>query len=160
MRWLVGSLVGGWCCLQWLSPALADDSNTCSVQRNQAGQLFANYSLANRLASEGAESYIEVKCSGRSSGTLKLSIDRSRTRAYNDVAKIRLVAANGIFIAVSSEFTSDSLQIPYSLPDGNGIGKLTYQVQISAPDRRLLQAARDYSVAVKAEGCGSFGTTR
>jgi hypothetical protein len=154
MRWLVRGLlaVGGWLyCFQWLSPALADNNSPCSILRSQTGQLFPNNSLATRLASEGTESFFEVKCSGRSSGILRLSIDGSRTRAHNDLVKIRLVTANGIFSSGSSEFTSDALRIPYSLLDGNGIGKVMYQVQVSAPDRRLLQAARDYSVAVSAE---------
>jgi hypothetical protein len=154
MRWLVRGLlaVGGWLyCFQWLSPALADNNSPCSILRSQTGQLFPNNSLATRLASEGTESFFEVKCSGRSSGMLRLSIDGSRTRAYSGFAQIRLVTANGIFGSSASEFTPGVLNVPYSLLDGNGEGKVMYQVQITAPDRQLLQAARDYSVAVNAE---------
>lgn len=144
--------IGSWlCCFHWLSSALADNSNPCSIQRNQTGQLFPNNSLATRLASEGAESFFEVKCSGKSAGMLRLSIDRSRTEAHSGYVQIRLLSANGIFNSASSGFTSDVLNVPYGIADGGGVGKVIYQVQISAQDRQLLRAARDYSVTVNAE---------
>jgi hypothetical protein len=154
MRRLVRGLlvVGGWlCCFQWLSPALADNNSPCSIQRSQIGQLFPNNLLATRLASEGAESFFEVKCSGKSSGMLRLSINSSRTRSHSGYVQIRLVSTSGIFNSSSSSFTSDMLNVPYGLLDGSGVGKVIYQIQISAPDRQLLQAARDYSVAINAE---------
>ncbi len=144
--------VSGWLCFfQWLSPALANNTSSCSIQRSQIGQLFPNNLLATKLASDGTESFFEVKCSGRSSGMLRLSIDGSRTIAHGDLVQIRLVTANGIFSPGSSEPTNNALLIPYNLLDGDGTGKAIYQVQIAAPDRRLLQAARDYSVTVNAE---------
>ena len=155
MRWLVRGLltVGGWLyCFLGLSSASAENvGNPCSVHSSPAVQLFSGSPLAMRLASEGSESFFEVRCSGKSSGMLKLSIDGSRTKTYSNSAKIRLVTANGIFGSGSSEFTSSALQVPYSASDDSGVGKVTYQVQISVPDRRLLRAANDYSVTVNAE---------
>jgi hypothetical protein len=137
------------CCLQEPLPALAD--SPCSVQSNQASQLSPNNLLATRLVSGGTQSFIEVKCSGKSSGSLKLTIDGFNSEVYGGSAQIRLVSANGIFAASPSEFTAGALDVPYSLLSGSGVGKIMYQVQVSAPNRRLLQAARDYSVAVSAE---------
>jgi hypothetical protein len=154
-RFVRGLAVGVWLCgLQGLLPALAHDRvvNPCSIHRNEAGQLLTNTSLATRFASQGTESFFEIKCSKKSSGKLRLSIDGSRTKAYNGLVQIRLVSANGIFGTATSEFTSGELVVPYSLVlNEGGAGKVMYQVQITANDRQLLQAARDYAVAVHAE---------
>jgi hypothetical protein len=151
-RLISGFAVGGWlCCFQWLLPALADDANPCSIQQSLAGQLFPNNSLATRLSSTGNESFFKVTCSAKSSGTLRLTIDGTNTKAYAGLVQFRLVSANGIFGSATSEFTSDVLNVPYSLSDVSRVGEVMYQVQISAPDRQMLQAARDYSVAVRAE---------
>jgi hypothetical protein len=154
-RFVRGLVVGIWLGgLQGLLPALADDRvvNPCSIHRSEAGQLFPNSSLATRFASEGAESFFEVKCSKRGGGKLRLSIDGSRTRSYNGLVQIRLVSANGIFSPATSEFTAGELVVPYSLAvNEGGAGRVMYQVQVTAQDRRLLQAARDYSVAINAE---------
>jgi hypothetical protein len=155
MSRFVRGFVGVWLCgLQGLLPALASERavNPCSIHRNEAGQLFPNSSLATRFASEGAESFFEIKCSKKSSGRLRLSIDGSRTKTYNGLVQIRLVNTNGIFSTATSEFTSGDLVVPYSLVlNEGGAGRVMYQVQITANDRQLLQAARDYAVAVHAE---------
>jgi hypothetical protein len=151
-RLVRGITVGSWlCCFQWLSPALANDVNPCSIQQSQVGQLFPNNSLATRLSSGGTESFFEVTCSAKSRGTLRLTIDGANTKAHAGIVQFRLVSTSGIFGSTTSEFTSDVLNVPYSLSDGGGVGKVMYQVQISAQDRQMLQAARDYSVAVRAE---------
>jgi hypothetical protein len=154
-RFVRGLAVGVWLCgLQGLLPALASDRavNPCSIHRNEAGQLFPNSLLATRFASQGAESFFEIKCSKKSSGKLRLSIDGSRTKTYNGLVQIRLVSANGIFSAATSEFTSGDLLVPYSsVMNEERKGKVMYQVQITANDQQLLQAARDYAVAVNAE---------
>jgi hypothetical protein len=154
-RFVRGLAVGVWLCgLQGLLPALAVDSavSPCSIRRNEAGQLFPNSSLATRFASGGTESFFEVRCSKKSSGKLRLSIDGARTKTYNGLVQIRLVSANGIFSPATSEFTSGELVVPYSLVlNEGGAGRVMYQVQITANGRQLLQAARDYTVTVHAE---------
>lgn len=143
--------MGSWlCCFPGLSSALAE--NPCSIQMNQTSQLLPNSSLATRLVSEGTQPFVEVKCTGKGSGSLRLSVNGKDSKVYGGFAQIRLIGASGIFAVSSSEFTAGSLSVPYSLLlDEGGAGKVMYQVQVSASDRRLLQAASDYSVAVIAE---------
>jgi hypothetical protein len=154
MWWFVrGVAVGGWLCSwQLLLPVLAQDMvQPCSIQRSVVGQLVPNSPLATQLRSDGADSFFEVKCLGKAKGTLRLSIDGTKTKVYNGLVQMRLVSTTSIFGETNSDFTSNPLTIPYSSSGEQGNGRVTYQLQITAPDRYYLQAARDYSVGIYAE---------
>jgi hypothetical protein len=155
MWWWIGGLTfGGWlCCGLGLSSALAQDVviKPCSIERSVVGQLIPNSPLATQLRSDGADSFFEVKCLGKAKGILRLSIDSNRTKVYNGQVQMRLVNTTSIFGDTNSDFTSNPLTIPFVSSDEQGIGRVTYQLQITAPDRYYLQAARDYSVGIYAE---------
>jgi hypothetical protein len=141
------------CSIQSLSPALAqtpEPTPSCEIVGFQAGQMFANASLAARIESSGSDSFFRVQCTGNISGRLRLYLTAG-SRAYNGSASFRVVSTSGIFTPTTSGYTNGVVDVPYSNTSGTAAGVVYYQVQVVAPSGSLLRAAPDYAVVLQAD---------
>ena len=141
---LVGSVVLS------LAPAQAHP-NTCRIVGNQAGRMFVNAPLGNRLESFSSDSYFRVECSGAATGRLRLSIGAGGKLYNNASVSFRLIGADGVFAATTSEYGNAPVIVAYTNAYGIASGKVRYQMRVVAPDGYLLPAAPDYAVNVHAE---------
>ncbi len=127
---------------------LAQSDPPCSIDRVVSGTLYPNSSLATQLQSYAGESFFEVRCKVGKVGRLRLLIEA--TNAHGATAQFRVTSTNGIFTAANSSDYVTNAMIGFRSSAEQLIGRVSYQVQVTASNGRLLQAARDYSVRVQA----------
>lgn len=151
-RFIVCCSIAGWLGsgTQLLLPAMAQVppvTPTCSIDGIPPERMVPNAPLANRLESNSS---FRVKCTGITTGNLRLSLGAS-SKPSNVSTRFRLVRTSGILAANPSDYTDLPVLIPYRSVSGTNTGDVLYQVQVISINGYLLPAAPDYAVKMQAE---------
>jgi hypothetical protein len=151
----VGLGIASWLCygVHSLSPVMAQ-TPSCDVTSSPSALIpgsFTSFGAMPKVLQSASNAYFQVSCPGTTSrsGSLVLSILSSN--AYNGTPKFRVSSADGLFTNSSSgDIDSFTVSIPPT-SGNNPMGKVYYQVLVTAPDGRVLRAATNYGVTIKAE---------
>lgn len=155
----VGLGIAGWLCsgVWLLSPVMAQ-TPPCTVTTSTPSALipgsFTSFGSMPRQVESDSSSYFQVSCTGSTSrrGSLILSILTSNSNAYNGTPQFRVSSADGIFTNSNTNYSGSPTTITIPATIGTDpSGRVYYQVLVAAPDGKVLRAATDYAVTIKAD---------